>query len=169
LETRKRIRKILRWWLKCWTANHDTIVYNSISKAQHKRKKCSFACIWCMRERNGERSYRGGVVWSSLIGTWNYMRRRWNWGSPSLEVEQVKQQKKNDREENRNWKNESLVKFKLKLLRVKMGRGWSLREAHQSPKIQKGLDVETNDQYSELKRLYRRVTNALLNVFMERG
>jgi outer membrane lipopolysaccharide assembly protein LptE/RlpB len=57
----------------------------------------------------------------------------------------------------------------LKLLRVKMGRGWSLREAHQSPKIQKGLDVETNDQYSELKRLYRRVTNALLNVFMERG
>jgi len=50
-----------------------------------------------------------------------------------------------------------------------MGRGWSLREAHQSPKIQKGLDVETNDQYSELKRLYRRVTNALLNVFMERG
>ena len=129
-----------------------------------KRKKCSSfaafffnlsACIWCMRERNEERSYIGDVVWSSLIGaSWNYMWRRWNWGSPSLEVEQVKQQKKNDGEEDRNWKYESLVKFKLKFLRIKMRGGWGLRETHQSPGFK--IELVRKLMTSSVEVLYKR-------------
>lgn len=47
--------------------------------------------------------------------------------SPSFEVEQVKQEKKDDGKEYWDWKYECLVKFKLKCLRIQVRRGWSLR------------------------------------------
>ncbi|KAG7017024.1 hypothetical protein SDJN02_22135, partial [Cucurbita argyrosperma subsp. argyrosperma] len=55
--------------------------------------------------------------------------------SPSLEIKQVEKKEENNGEEDGNGEYEGLIKLKLKCLRIKMRRGWSLRLTHQSKAI----------------------------------
>lgn len=89
--------------------------------------------------------------WSVLI--WSSQRRHrqrgWkSWSSPSLEVEQIKQQEENYGEEDWDWEYEGLVEFQLKWLRIKIRRAWilSIIMIHHSPSYyhppEQGLKVE---------------------------
>lgn len=83
----------------------------------------------CVCEREREMSYwrgQGGVKY----GPWEWWLGGGNRGSPPLEIEQVKQEKKNYGEENWNWEYKCLVKLNLNWFRVQVRRAWNLRITH---------------------------------------